>query len=306
MPPAVSIGLPVYNSEKFVASAIESLLGQRFGDFQVLVSDNASTDGTEDIVRSLTARDSRFAYRRNPENVGLVRNFRLALAGADGRYLKWMAADDVLAPDWLERCVAALDGSEASLAVTWMSPIDEAGKPLTFDEQAGGYRADYGEWYPLLRPSPDVASAEAHLRLRAVIRSVRSSLIAPFFYGLMRAIAFDRATPLGLYLGAEKVLLAELSLRGPIVYLADELAFRRLHPAHFGGQALQKTIAGLDTSPRARHSSGGWQQAAGYVRAIAAAPIGATEKARAGGELIAAVADRRVLRRLLPRMPGRR
>lgn len=306
MPPAVSIGLPVYNSQQFVASAIESLLGQRFSDFEVLVSDNASTDGTEEIVRSLTAGDSRFAYRRNPENVGLVRNFRLALAGATGRYLKWMAADDVLTADWLERSVAALESSQASLAATWMSPIDAAGRPLALDEQAGGYRAEYGEWYPLLRPSPDVASAAPHLRLQAVIRSVRSSLIAPFFYGLMRATAFSNTTPVGLYLGAEKVLLAELALRGPIVYLADELAFRRLHPGHFGGQDLQKTIDGLDTSPRARHTSGGWQQAGGYLRAIASAPIGAAEKARAARELMAAVADRRVLRRLLPRMPGRR
>lgn len=304
MPPVVSIGLPVYNSERFVAASIESLLAQSYGDFEVLISDNASTDGTEEIGRTFAASDRRITYRRNPENVGLVRNFRLALSRTSGRYLKWMAADDLLAPEWLELCVAALDSSDAGLAATWMAPIDSDGLRLALEPEGNGYRAAYGEWYPLVQPSADLGDPEPHRRLRAVVSSVRSSLIAPFFYGLMRATTFEQAATLGLYLGAEKVLLAELALRGPILYDSRELAFRRLHPGHFGGQDRRATIEGLDTRPGARHTSGGWQQAGGYLRAIAGAPIGPSEKVRSIGELVAATTNRRVLRRLLPRLPG--
>ena len=73
--PRVSIGLPVYNGDNFVGQAIESLLAQTYEDIELIVSDNASTDGTEDICRTFAAQDERVRYFRNAENIGLVRNY---------------------------------------------------------------------------------------------------------------------------------------------------------------------------------------------------------------------------------------
>jgi glycosyltransferase involved in cell wall biosynthesis len=100
--PKVSIGMPVYNGEPFIREALDSLLAQTFTDFELIISDNASTDGTEAICREYAAKDDRIRYVRQPENRGALANFQFVLDEAVGEYFMWAAADDIRAPDCLE------------------------------------------------------------------------------------------------------------------------------------------------------------------------------------------------------------
>ena len=109
-PPRVAIGLVVYNGQRHLAAAIESLLSQTMEDFVLDISDNASTDQTEEICRSYAAADSRVRYVRQEENHGPTWNHNfVAQASPDIELFKWCADDDVYEPTYLERCVAELD-----------------------------------------------------------------------------------------------------------------------------------------------------------------------------------------------------
>jgi len=107
-PPVVSIGLPVFNGENTLREALGSLLEQTFGDFELIVSDNGSTDGTAEICRSFAARDGRVRYVRQPVNRGAVWNFNFVLDQARGRYFMWAACDDLWAPAFIEQNVRVL------------------------------------------------------------------------------------------------------------------------------------------------------------------------------------------------------
>src|SRR5579884_1126518 len=107
--PTVSIGMPVYNGENYIAAALDSILAQSFSDFEVVISDNASTDHTEEICRNYQARDPRIRYYRNPKNLGAARNHNQVFTLSCGKYFKWASHDDILSPDFLARCVAVLE-----------------------------------------------------------------------------------------------------------------------------------------------------------------------------------------------------
>jgi glycosyltransferase involved in cell wall biosynthesis len=107
--PTVALGMPVYNGERFIGEAIRSILDQSFGDFELVICDNASTDATEQICRKFVAEDSRVRYFRNPANLGAHPNFNLAFSRARGKYFKWAAHDDTLHPDYLRECVAGIE-----------------------------------------------------------------------------------------------------------------------------------------------------------------------------------------------------
>ena len=99
--PRVSIGLPVYNGELFLENALDSILSQTYSDFELIISDNASDDKTEEICRSYAARDKRVRYSRNAHNLGAAPNYNRVYHLARGRYFKWASHDDVLAPEFL-------------------------------------------------------------------------------------------------------------------------------------------------------------------------------------------------------------
>jgi glycosyltransferase involved in cell wall biosynthesis len=100
--PLVSIGMPVFNGEKVIKNALDSLLGQSFPDFELIISDNASTDGTERICREYAARDRRIRYVRQPHNIGATANYKFVLDEAGGEFFMWAASDDVRSPDFIE------------------------------------------------------------------------------------------------------------------------------------------------------------------------------------------------------------
>ena len=101
--PKVSIGLPVFNSELTVRKTIESLLSQSFADFELIISDNASTDCTQEICKEYANSDSRIKYIRQTKNLGLFENFKVVLDEACGEFFMWSAADDIRSSCFIEK-----------------------------------------------------------------------------------------------------------------------------------------------------------------------------------------------------------
>jgi glycosyltransferase involved in cell wall biosynthesis len=130
--PVVSIGLPVYNGARFLAASLDSLLAQTFVDFELVISDNASTDETEEICRAYSAGDPRIRYLRQETNRGAAWNYNSLVGAAAGRYFKWATHDDVHAPTYVERCLEALreGGDRVALAYPRTRIIDEHGEFL--------------------------------------------------------------------------------------------------------------------------------------------------------------------------------
>jgi glycosyltransferase involved in cell wall biosynthesis len=210
-PPTVSVGLPVFNGEPFIAEAIDSILAQTFEDFELVISDNASTDRTQEICLAYAEKDDRVRYVRNRDNLGAAYNYNQTFHLSSGRYFKWAAHDDVMLPDFLERCVVALDG-DPSVVVSYArwATIDEAGHPL---ESA----------YPIWRGgSPDPVE---RFRLTLLTEGrTQTPIFGLFRSDVLRDTGLHRPIPSG-----DCVLLAEVSLYGPFREIPKELFVHREH-----------------------------------------------------------------------------
>src|SRR5579875_956335 len=108
-PPHVSIGVPVYNGERYLAQALDSILAQTFSDYEIIISDNGSTDATPDICRMYAAQDPRIKFHRHDHNRGSAWNYNRVFELSSGTYFGWLSHDDVYDPRFLERCVEVLD-----------------------------------------------------------------------------------------------------------------------------------------------------------------------------------------------------
>jgi len=208
--PRVSIGLPVYNGERFLGKALDSLLAQTYSDFELIVSDNASTDGTADICHRYAQQDRRIRYCRNTENIGAGRNFNRVFELSSGEYFKWASADDLCRPEHLARCLDVLDNDDAVvLAYPKASFIDENGRLLNIDD-----------------PGWDLRSQAAHERLRFAISACHW---VNALDGLIRARALAKTRLMPSYSGGDYRLLAELSLEGKFVEIPERFFLRRIH-----------------------------------------------------------------------------
>lgn len=210
--PTVTVGLPVFNGEPFVSDAIEAILAQTHDDLVLVISDNGSTDGTEEICRAFAARDRRVTYERQPENRGAAWNYNRTVALTSTPFFKWAAADDLLAPTCIERCYQTL--ITAPLSVVMVYPrtmlIDTTGAQL-------------GEWNDGL----EARSPRASRRFNQVVRNV---VLGNGIFGLVRTDALRRTRLHGNYPSADWVYLAELALLGEIWELPEPLFLRRMHP----------------------------------------------------------------------------
>jgi glycosyltransferase involved in cell wall biosynthesis len=208
-PPRVSIGLPVYNGENFLAGAIESILAQTFTDFELIICDNASTDRTAEICHRYAAPDRRVKYHRNERNLGAGPNFARAFELSSGEYFRWACHDDLLAPTYLEKCVAVLDRNpDVVLCHTQTRVISDHGEGMYQD--LVGLDAD--------RPSDRFAAVALRLHWCMDI------------HGLMRAEVLRRTGLIGGYFGADRALLAELALAGRFARVEEPLFINRDHP----------------------------------------------------------------------------
>ena len=209
--PCVSIGLPVRNGARYLGEAVDSLLKQSYKDFELIISDNASTDQTEEICRDYAAKDPRVRYYRSSQDVGLANNYNYLFMRARGEYFKWAAADDVHEPDYLARCLDVLEHDPAVvLAYAKARFIDENGGPI--DKTDPGF---------------DLQSDMALERFRYVIYA--TSWVNAIF-GLIRTKSLANTRLLPRYPGGDYPLLGELALAGKFVEVPDTLFLRRVHP----------------------------------------------------------------------------
>jgi glycosyltransferase involved in cell wall biosynthesis len=235
-PPKVTVGLPVYNGEDHLAEAIECHLDQTFENFTLLIVDNASTDATPTISQEFVRQDQRVQYIRNDKNIGLAANFNKVLQKARSPYFTWAAHDDLYAPEFLERCVAALDDNpSAVLAHTKIQGIDRNGSPHPYDSEQKGFivnrhRGDI-RYYDVERWNEGLASDDAATRFGTAVVNIDCG-IGRTIFGLIRTPALKRARyrPYGM----ENLLAAELSLEGTFQYIDEPLFFFRMHRENLG------------------------------------------------------------------------
>ncbi|HEY8035037.1 MAG TPA: glycosyltransferase family 2 protein [Methylobacter sp.] len=123
----VSIGMPVYNGEKYIRDALDSLLNQSITEFELIISDNASTDNTETICRGYAEEDARIKYFRQSVNLGAAANFQFVLNKACGRYFMWAACDDKWSGDWIQDMLESLQDTGAEMAFGKVVHIDSNG-----------------------------------------------------------------------------------------------------------------------------------------------------------------------------------
>ncbi|MFQ5784610.1 MAG: glycosyltransferase family 2 protein [Alphaproteobacteria bacterium] len=128
--PRVSVGMPVYNNVATIERAIVSILCQTFRDFELIISDNASTDGTTAIIGRLAARDPRIAHIRQPETVSAAENFRIVLLEAKAPYFMWAAGDDYWCDTFIEKNLAALEADPELVGSTSKVQFTHNGEPV--------------------------------------------------------------------------------------------------------------------------------------------------------------------------------
>jgi len=261
----VSIGLPVYNGERYLAEALDSLLAQTFEDFELIISDNASDDRTEQICREYVARDPRIRYIRQPVNIGADPNHGFVVDLARGRYFKWVGDDDLYDPDFLRLCVEALEARpDVVLATGDDGVIDEDGNLVEVSQ----YRVDSGNPRPSAR-----------------LRSLLYVLGGNDDYGVMYTDAIRRLPAYGTGgYGSDRVFTAAMALQGPFHHVPRTLYFRRDHAGRVS-RAPRRERAVVNDPRRAGRRWNAMprlhaEYVAGYLEAIRRAPLSRAERWR--------------------------
>ena len=208
--PLLSIGLFVYNGEAFLQETLDSILAQTFRDFELIISDNASSDATQQISERYAAADSRIRYFRNQINMGAGWNIRRVFSLATGKYFKWAACDDLYEPSFLGTCVAALErDSSCVVAHARTRVIDERGK----------FIENYN--WPMEVDSPDALT-----RFREMLLNDH---MCYQIFGVMRREALLQIPPQGSYVNSDGVLLAQMSFLGRFYEDPEFLFISRRH-----------------------------------------------------------------------------
>lgn len=244
--PKISLGMPIYNGATFLRETLDSLLQQTYGDFELIISDNASTDDTQDICRQYAQMDSRIRYERLNENAGAIANFNRLPKLATGEYYKWAAADDVCMPTFLASTLQAIESnSEVAWAHSDFGKIDQHGNILTVEDAACEGLAHSSQ---ANQPRMHHASPHRHQRFQGVLLG---TTWCADVYGLIRKSILDKARPMPTCYGAEKVLLGELALRGKYEQVPETLFYQRVHSRASGAMTTRAEQEAY-MSPRAK------------------------------------------------------
>jgi glycosyltransferase involved in cell wall biosynthesis len=270
--PRLSIGLPVYNGQNFIAESIEALLGQSFDDFELIISDNASTDATAEICRQYEVQDSRVRYVRQPRNIGLSPNHNFTLNVARGELFKWASHDDLYARDLLKLCIEALDDRpDVVLTHSWTARIDGLGNVTK------------AEKYGLATDSPHATER---------FRSTLFDLGGDDDGGVVRTEVLRRVAPKGSYHHSDRTIITELALHGPFYHIPQWLFFRRDHPerAELKHVTVRARCANMD--PRRADSVRNpvirlyVEYVLSYIAAIRHAPLSSAERGECYRDLV--------------------
>jgi len=236
--PRLSIGVPVYNGADYIAEAINSHLEQDFGDFELVVSDNCSDDGTADIVHQIAAGDPRVSYSRNDTNVGGPANFNRLFRLTNGELFRWAAADDRIEPGYLSKVVAMMDADPAIVIGHAESLlIDPQSEPMLEMDQGFLGGDGFLEAIKLHPPAGDERfhSTEPHHRIDAVINNNHRNF---YIFGIMRRATMMQTRLHGAFYGGDRTLLVEMATRGTFRKVPEALFASRSHAKNSGRNGL--------------------------------------------------------------------
>ena len=223
----LSIGMPVYNGERYLAETFDCFLAQTFQDFEIIVCDNASTDHTAEICRSFADRDARIRYYRNEKNLGAIPNYNRVFELSRLPLFKWTAHDDLYHPRYLESCVRILDEDpDVILAHSKTAFVDDRGEPFPVEPVTGRY-VDPRTGVAQMADSPMIAdSPVAILRFWQVLSDARWGT---HMFGVMRREMLQRTRLVPNFSGGDRAMLAELALLGRFRCPNEVLFSKRFH-----------------------------------------------------------------------------
>jgi glycosyltransferase involved in cell wall biosynthesis len=219
----VSIGLPVRNGETRIKPVIESVLAQDHPDLELVISDNASTDGTEELCREFARTDSRIRYHRQSTNIGLLNNFIAVIQLARGDYFRWIGDGDTLESDYASRCLASFAEDPQRILVT---------SQIAYVDPTGLKTAVYR--------GTDLSSPDPVVRFREILRVLNQSyLTIDPLYGMMRREPVAAMPRVNSYY-EDQVLAIRLALAGPWGHVPEVLARRVRDDREPGGQVARR------------------------------------------------------------------
>ena len=258
-PPKVSIGLAVYNGENYLEQAINSILSQTFRDFELIVSDNASTDRTKEICLKYAKQDPRIRYHRNAVNIGGANNENLTFKMARGEYFRWAAHDDYCAPTLIEKCLEQLEKDPTVvLCHSKVIAVDGCGETLGPLESNEGTAS-----HPFVR--------------FCQLSNNRHKCEAT--YGLVRSSMMANTQLQKNYTGSDRAFLCELAMLGRFVQLPDYLFYKRFHAKNkFIERRGRMAWFDPKIASEGRITFPTWMGFANYLRIIHEAPIHWIEK----------------------------
>lgn len=210
--PLVSIGLFVYNGERYIRKALDSLLAQDYENFELIISDNASTDKTQEICLDYAARDKRIRYYRNQRNMGIIGNANRVFELSTGEYFMWAAHDDYWDPRYIRSCLEAFGISEdiviAGAQCDSINP--ETGKLIFIDE---GFS------------TIGLGFCSRFKRYMTTLHSGRH--IGGIFYGVCRRSALYKAMPMKEGMTSDHLIMVGMCFQGEFVTVPERLMVKR-------------------------------------------------------------------------------
>jgi hypothetical protein len=280
--PMLSVGMPVYNAERFIAKALNSLLTQTFTDFELLISDNASTDCTEAICREYANSDRRIQYFRNEKNMGAGWNYRRVYSLARGKYYKQAAHDDFCEPTFFKICIDVLERDPTlTVAFTKTRVVDANGKFI--EDYECPMRTDDDD--PVVRFTDLLLVGHRCFQI----------------FGLHRMSTLQKLPSLGSFAHADRIMLAQLGLEGRFYESSERLFISTRHtgqsvwtmPPRTASKSFRLTrkpgslpnLEWWDPSRRKAVTFPEWNAFAHYCKSIANSPLTSTQKACAYGVL---------------------
>ncbi len=267
MPP-VSIGLPVYNGDKYLNVTIDSILNQTFRDFELIISDNASTDKTQNICQEYKNKDNRIKYIRHTINRGAKFNYNYVFEISTGKYFKWSAYDDTMAPDFLEKCVAGLEKyKDVVLCFPLIIDIDENGTQMEIKERH--------QW----------TTNVLHKRF---FKKIGWGYNCEELFGILRSDILKKTGLIRSYTDSDRTLLGELSLYGHFYQVSETIFYHRVHPLRSVAvySNYQERAVWFDPSLKGRIVMSAWKQLFDYFLAVHRAPLSALDKVRCNIEVV--------------------
>jgi glycosyltransferase involved in cell wall biosynthesis len=245
----LSIGLPVYNGERYLAEAFGCFLAQTFQDFEIVVSDNASTDRTAEICRSFAERDPRIRYYRNEKNLGAIPNFNRVFELSRLPLFKWAAHDDLYHPRYIETCIRILDENpDVILAHSKTTFVDDRGESFPVDPTTGNY-VDPLTGAVQTADGPFIAdSPVAILRFWQVLSRARWGT---HMFGIVRREMLQKTCLVSDFSGGDRAMLAELALLGRFRCANEVLFSKRFHESASCSLNQKEILGWLNTDGKA-------------------------------------------------------